>query len=448
MNYSEIINAVLLDLNETTIAESAAGISGTRGVQNTVKNDVNRAIRDIQNEHNQWPYNHEKVTYSLFGGRREYKLPIKIKISSVTGAYTLNERVTGGTSSAIGIVRKIRPSYLIVEVEDGIFQSSETLTGASSAATSTSGNIFECTDVDYDTAFLIPRNLVVNGDFDHSFTLTDYWNTRTSNPAGTSTPGTPTLSNASTGNSSYAAGVLRLNNASSDQAFPTVENKTYRITVRFASGTSSATSVTLKIFAGPSSDKDADLSTSFTIDNVGEGKIQTTTFTASTQRTFITLSNEDSANVDIDFIEIFQNDLTASHLNFLSRDEYSSGSRIATSGREIAHRALSSPNDGYGKPTQIFSTDFEGFGFSPTPDNSAFAVEFDMFFETETVSAFDDIPLVPARYHDVIVARVKYFAHQLRGNSESAQLSLRDYENGVRRMRSELIQKKNYMRAV
>ena len=37
MNYAEIINAVLLDLNETTIAESAAGLSGTRGIQTTVK---------------------------------------------------------------------------------------------------------------------------------------------------------------------------------------------------------------------------------------------------------------------------------------------------------------------------------------------------------------------------------------------------------------------------
>ena len=47
MNYVELINAVLFDLNETTIAETAAGLSGTRGVQTTVKKDINRAIRDI-----------------------------------------------------------------------------------------------------------------------------------------------------------------------------------------------------------------------------------------------------------------------------------------------------------------------------------------------------------------------------------------------------------------
>ena len=42
MNYVELINAVLFDLNETTIAETAAGLSGTRGVQTTVKKDINR----------------------------------------------------------------------------------------------------------------------------------------------------------------------------------------------------------------------------------------------------------------------------------------------------------------------------------------------------------------------------------------------------------------------
>ena len=286
MNYAEIINAVLLDLNETTIAESAAGLSGTRGIQTTVKEDVNRAIRDINNEHNQWPYNYELVKYNLFGGRAEYKFPTKIKISSVSGAFTMNERVTGGTSGAIGVVRKISPLFLIVEVEDGIFQSSETLTGASSSATATSGNILDCTDIDFDTAFIVGRNLITNGAFDKTFTLSDYWNSRSTNPAGTSTSGTPALSNASSGNLSYAAGVLRLNAGTVDQAIPTVVNNTYRVTIRFSSGTSSATSVTLRVFAGSSSDKDSDLSESFSISNVGGGKIQTTTFTASTHISF------------------------------------------------------------------------------------------------------------------------------------------------------------------
>ena len=141
MNYVELINAVLYDLNETTIAETADGLAATRGIQTTVKEDINKAIRNINNEHTQWPYNYDRVKYTLFGGRTEYKFPIKVAVTSVSGAFVINERITGGTSSAIGVIRKIKESFLTIEVVDGTFQSSETLTGATSAVTATSGNI-------------------------------------------------------------------------------------------------------------------------------------------------------------------------------------------------------------------------------------------------------------------------------------------------------------------
>ena len=378
MNYAELINAVLIDMNETTIAETAAGLSGTRGIQTTVKEDLNKAIRNINNEHTQWPYNYDTVRYSLFGGKKEYKFPIKIAVTSVSGAFQTNERITGGTSSAIGVIRKIKESFLTIEVVDGTFQSSETLTGANSSVTATSGSILETTDVDFDSFFLVPRNLITRGNFDESFTLTNHWTTRSTNPAGTSTSGTPALSNASSGNNAYAAGVLRLNDASSEQTIPTVENEKYRLTVRFASGTSSATSATLRVFAGTSSDKDSDLSQDFTISDIGRGAIKTTTFTASSQQTYITVSNEDSANVDVDFIEIFQEDLDPKQLRFLSYDEYHAGSSTASSEREKAHRALVDPDSGFGTPEKVYKPNFqESFGISPTPDNDSYDLEFD-----------------------------------------------------------------------
>ena len=134
MNYSELINAVLYDLNEATIAESAVGLAGTRGVQSTTKKDVNRAIRDIEGEYMQWPWNFYTANYTLFGGKGEYGYPVKIVVSSVSGAFTNNEYVSGGTSAAKGIIRRVPPhgghsneQYLLVEPIEGDFQSSETL---------------------------------------------------------------------------------------------------------------------------------------------------------------------------------------------------------------------------------------------------------------------------------------------------------------------------------
>ena len=449
MNYVELINAVLIDMNETVIAETAAGLSGTRGIQTTVKEDLNKAVRNINNEHTQWPYNYDTVRYSIFGGKKEYRFPIKVAVTSVSGTFQTNERITGGTSSAIGVLRKIKESFLTIEVVDGTFQSSETLTGANSSATATSGSILETTDVDFDSFFLVPRNLITRGNFDESFTLTNHWARRTTNPAGTATTGTPALSNASAGNNAYAAGVLRLNDGTSDQSIPTVEGEKYRLTVRFASGTVGDSSSTLRVFAGTSSDKDSDLSEDFTISDVGRGAIKTTTFTATNQQTFISLSNEASANLDVDFIEVFQENLDSKQLRFVSYDEYHSGSSTSSSEREKAHRALVDPDSGFGTPERIYKPNFqESFGVSPTPDNDSYDIEFDYWVTSEDLSVFTDIPNIPARFHDVITARTRYFAHTLRGNDNAAQFAQRDYENGIKRMRIELINHKNYMRAV
>ena len=95
MNYVELINAVLYDLNETTIAETAGGLSGTRGVQTTVKKDINKAIRDIDAEYIQWPWHFHNGRYTLFGGKGKYKYPVKIEVSSVSGGFTINEMITG-----------------------------------------------------------------------------------------------------------------------------------------------------------------------------------------------------------------------------------------------------------------------------------------------------------------------------------------------------------------
>ena len=457
MNYSELINAVLYDLNETTIAESAAGLSGTRGVQSTIKKDINRAIRDIDSEFVQWPWQFYTSSYTLFGGKGEYSYPVKIAVSSVSGAFTDNEYISGGTSSAKGIVRRVPPhgghsdeQYVLVEPIEGEFQASETLTGANSSVTATSGNITYTTDVDYDSFFLRPRNLISEGEFNKTITLGSYWNTRTSDPAGTGTSGTPAVSTDSSGNKSFAAGVLRLNDGCVDQEIPTIENKEYRITIRLSSGSSSATSETLNVFAGSSSDKDSDLSTTFTISDTGGGEIKTVKFTASTQSTLISLSNTANQNLDIDFIEVFSVDATGKPLSYKTFEEYQAGDgKYHSSYRQNEFLALSSPDDGFGTPQCVYRVRNDiAFGVTPIPDKTQYEVLFNFFTSSAELSAYNDTPKIPSRYHDIIVAKVKYYIHQLRGNNEATQFSLRDYETGIRRMKTELINQKDYMRAV
>ena len=457
MNYVELINSVLFDINETTVAETAAGLSGTRGVQTTVKVGINKAIRDIDAEYIQWPWHFHSARYTLFGGTGQYKYPVKVVVSSVSGAFTLNEVVTGGTSSAKGILRRVPPhgghsdeQYMLIEPIEGEFQAAETITGVSSTRTATSGVVTFCTDVDYDGFFLRPQNLIKEGEFDKTITLGSYWSSRSSDPAGTSTGGTPAVSNDISGNGGYAAGVLRLNAGCVDQAIPTVENRSYRITARISSGSSSATSESLNVFAGSSSDKDSDLSTTFTISNVGAGEIKTARFTASTQQTFISLSNTASQNLDIDFIEVFEEDASAKPLKYKSYEEYHEGlGRYHSSYRQSEFLSLSSPDSGFGAPDCVYRIRSDvAFGVTPIPENTQYEVEFDFYDSSAELSLFNDTPKIPLRYQDVIVARVKYYVHILRGNDQAAQFAFRDYENGIRRMKTELLNQKDYMRAV
>ena len=48
----------------------------------------------------------------------------------------------------------------------------------------------------------------------------------------------------------------------------------------------------------------------------------------------------------------------------------------------------------------------------------------------------------------MIVNRARYYAHMLRSDVQFSQLALRDYTDGLGRMRVELINRKDYMRAV
>ena len=55
---------------------------------------------------------------------------------------------------------------------------------------------------------------------------------------------------------------------------------------------------------------------------------------------------------------------------------------------------------------------------------------------------------MPARFHDVVVARAKYYAHVLRSDPVAAKASLEEYKNGLQKMRTDLINKPEYMRGV
>lgn len=62
---------------------------------------------------------------------------LKMTKSGGSGSFAVGENVTGGTSSAVGVIRRIDGNILYVSITSGTFQTGELITGGTSSATGT-----------------------------------------------------------------------------------------------------------------------------------------------------------------------------------------------------------------------------------------------------------------------------------------------------------------------
>ena len=148
----------------------------------------------------------------------------------------------------------------------------------------------------------------------------------------------------------------------------------------------------------------------------------------------------DAKTVDYDSFTVQESASTSERtLQYLSFEEY----------LERFNEADTNPTgDSRGLPVYVYTTPDSKIGLSPVPDVSTYTIRYYYYQTTADMSANTDTPTIPERFHDVIVNRARYFAHMLRSDVQFSQLALRDYEQGLSRMRIELINKKDYMRAV
>ena len=125
-------------------------------------------------------------------------------------------------------------------------------------------------------------------------------------------------------------------------------------------------------------------------------------------------------------------------LEFVSYDEYNKSYLSSNS----------DPNDGHlGEPDKFYITPDYKIGLYKEPDK-AYNITYEYYATHTDLSSNTDTPTITERFHDVIVNRAKYYAYMLRSDLQSAQLAERDYKEGLTRMRVELINRKDYFRAV
>tara|TARA_R100001369_G_scaffold26903_1_gene48494 strand:+ start:12127 stop:13221 length:1095 start_codon:yes stop_codon:yes gene_type:complete len=341
MNYLTLTNQVLAELNEVQLTSSNF-VSGAVGIQQTTKDVVNKALRDVYASELEWPWLHSDKIQTTFAGQQEYSLPADYR------------------------------------------------------------------SVDFDSFYLVPTELVTNSLF-----TSDISNWTTSS-------GTPAYNSGGNGR-------LRLNSAAAYATLSTIKNKTYRIQIRVIDSSSGGSS--LKLQVGTSAAGTQNLNTTVTVSNFGDGNILDTKFTATASTSFLTLDNDSSTNLDVDFVKVSEN-LTPKKLTYITYDDYR---------RRFLTTSQINSSDQYGTPDYVYKSQDGKFGLYRIPKSDGYAINFEYWKTHSDLSAITDTPDIPARFHDVIIARAKYYIYQLRSDPQFTQFAASDYLSGIKRMRIELI---------
>jgi len=273
---------------------------------------------------------------------------------------------------------------------------------------------------DFDSFYLIPKELVTNGEFTSNI---NNW---------TTIAGSGSASYSSTGN-----GRLLLNDFAAHQTISTVVNKTYRIQVRALD--SVGTGQAFKIQVGTSAEDTTNLNATLTVSDFGQGKILDETFVATSQSTVITLNNPTTAtNMLVDFVRVSESDIIPTKLQYVTYENYLQG---------IIHRDKVNSSDHYAKPQSVYRTnDNLGFGISPIPDRYTYQVNYQYYKSHTELSSSTDTLDLPDIYSDTIVNRAKYYAYKLRSDIPSANIANAEYEDGVKRIRIESLNRQDYMK--
>jgi len=265
--------------------------------------------------------------------------------------------------------------------------------------------------VNFNTFVLKPTNLITNGSLTNN--ISD-WTTVTGTPFHTK---------------AVSDGAARLNAAEITQAISTVVNKDYVVRTRTFGG-----DITLKI--GTSSGGTEISSTTLSVDNAGDGQYNVTTFASTAATIYIGFANTASANYDVDSVEVTEN-IQPERLVYLAYNEWLDNH----SEKDLSTTSKTQ----FGLPRYVYRTlDNTNIGLSPIPEKSTYSISYDYYTTHNDLSAYNDTPTLPDRFNDIVVNRAKYYSYMMRANMAGAQLAEKDYLEGVKRMRVELLNHQNY----
>ena len=271
--------------------------------------------------------------------------------------------------------------------------------------------------IDYDNVFLQPKDYIRNGDFEiaGSASITNW----------TTVSGTPAAS------SKFGNTLLLTSAKATQQVDDLIVGKSYVVLVQ-----TSGSTLTLDI--GTSSGGTQTKSSTLTIASGNEVLLSEVTFTATATTHYVTFTESAGSAAFVKLVQLMEN-ITAIPLKYLSYEEYNERYR---------ERDTRPDTDKFADPEFVYTTYNDELGLTPIPDTSNRTLKFDYYVTNTDLSAHDDTGIIPTRFESIVNARAKYYAYMFRSDVQTAQYALKEYEDGIKRMRVELINRKNYMRAV
>jgi len=98
-------------------------------------------------------------------------------------------------------------------------------------------------------------------------------------------------------------------------------------------------------------------------------------------------------------------------------------------------------------PEYVYQTFGDSFGVTPKP-NAAYQVEYVYWNIPTSLSAFDDVCVIPERFNHVIIDGAMAYMMAFRSNDQSSAMHSQKFEQGIKHMKRILFDDELYLRSV
>ena len=99
-----------------------------------------------------------------------------------------------------------------------------------------------------------------------------------------------------------------------------------------------------------------------------------------------------------------------------------------------------------GVPDAVFQAPNQEYGLV-RPPNAAYKLVYEYYKFPNDLSAATDVPTIPERFKHVIVDGAMYYTYMFRSNEQAASLAKSRFDEGLKQMRSQLINRHEYVRS-